>query len=63
MRCAYSYVGARTFTRCPAGIQLVFYLATLLVIGTLMRLVGAPARAPGPNDAPAARQTQLQPGE
>jgi len=31
----------------PAGIQVVFYLTTLLVIGTLMRVVGrAPPRAP-----------------
>ena len=31
----------------PAGIQVVFYLATLLIIGTLMRVVGrAPPRAP-----------------
>jgi high-affinity iron transporter len=31
----------------PAGIQVVFYLATLLVIGVSMRLVGrAPPRAP-----------------
>ena len=50
------------YTAQPAGIQLVFYLATLVVIGGLMRLVGnAPAaqpqrasRAPGPS---------LQPGE
>src|SRR6266851_4157299 len=28
------------YTAQPAGIQLVFYLATLLVIGSLMRLVG-----------------------
>ena len=49
------------YTAQPAGIQLVFYLATLLVIGSLMRLVGgAPAqphratRPPGPT---------LQPGE
>jgi high-affinity iron transporter len=44
------------YTAQPAGIQLVFYLATLLVIGSLMRLVGSasPARAPNP---------QLQPGE
>ena len=33
------------YTAQPAGIQLVFYLATLLVIGGLMRLVGSPARA------------------
>jgi high-affinity iron transporter len=51
------------YTAQPAGIQLVFYLGTLLVIGGLMRLVGTPARAPRPNDAAAARRTQLQPGE
>src|SRR5438874_3086048 len=52
------------YTAQPAGIQLVFYLATLLVIGVLMRLVGRPARAPRPNDAAAAtRRAQLQPGE
>src|SRR5437868_8206078 len=52
------------YTAQPAGIQLVFYLATLLVIGALMRLVGRPARAPRPNDAAAAtRRAQLQPGE
>ncbi len=37
------------YTAQPAGIQLVFYLATLLVIGSLMRLVGA---------APAARSAR-----
>src|SRR5882672_7663233 len=49
------------YTAQPAGIQLVFYLATLLVIGSLMRLVGSasPLRArhsrmPDP---------RLQPGE
>ena len=52
------------YTAQPAGIQLVFYLATLLVIGALMRLVGSPARAARPNDAAAAtRRAQLQPGE
>ncbi|TMK28847.1 MAG: hypothetical protein E6G69_13260 [Alphaproteobacteria bacterium] len=52
------------YTAQPAGIQVVFYLATLLVIGALMRLVGRPARAPRPNDAAAAtRRAQLQPGE
>ena len=54
------------YTAQPAGIQLVFYLATLLIIGTLMRLMGRvvpPARS-------AARRSQLsdphpglQPGE
>jgi len=48
------------YTAQPAGVQLVFYLATLLVIGGLMRLVGdatppaAPhsARPPGDNRLP-----------
>jgi high-affinity iron transporter len=32
----------------PAGIQVVFYLATLLVIGTLMRVLGrGPTSSPG----------------
>jgi high-affinity iron transporter len=50
------------YTAQPAGIQLVFYLTTLLVIGSLMRLVGS--------TPPAARaqirrppDPQLQPGE
>ena len=34
------------YTAQPAGIQLVFYGATLLVIGGLMRLVGATERVP-----------------
>ena len=33
------------YTAQPAGIQLVFYLTTLLVIGSLMRLIGAAAPA------------------
>jgi high-affinity iron transporter len=33
------------YTAQPAGIQLVFYVATLLVIGGLMRLVGAGERS------------------
>ena len=50
------------YTAQPAGIQLVFYLATLLVIGSLMRLVGRPlpttvkARRPAP-------RTQVGPAE
>ncbi len=52
------------YTAQPAGIQLVFYLATLLVIGSLMRLVGvggAPAvRSQG---ATAPHPTALQPGK
>ncbi|HTV45066.1 MAG TPA: FTR1 family protein [Stellaceae bacterium] len=38
----------------PAGIQVVFYLATILVIGTLMRLLGrAPTDKSGRSAAPA----------
>ena len=50
------------YTAQPAGIQLVFYLATLLAIGGLMWLVNrAPAvRADGPA---ASHPTALQPGE
>ncbi len=46
------------YTAQPAGIQLVFYLATLLVIGSLMHLVGnaaAPAARAGRAAQPAAR--------
>ena len=46
------------YTAQPAGIQLVFYLATLLVIGSLMHLVGnaaAPAARAGHAAHPAAR--------
>jgi len=42
------------YTAQPAGIQLVFYLTTLLLIGGLMRLVGSserPARAREPGSA------------
>ena len=44
------------YTAQPAGIQLVFYVATLLVIGGLMRLVGSAeqARAAHPSGRPAA---------
>jgi high-affinity iron transporter len=50
------------YTAQPAGIQLVFYLATLLLIGGLMRIVGGmpPARSRSiarPGDP------RLQPGE
>src|SRR6185437_9620565 len=40
----------------PAGIQVVFYLATLVIIGGLMRLIGSgspPQRARAPSHAPA----------
>jgi high-affinity iron transporter len=50
------------YTAQPAGIQLVFYLATLLVIGSLMRLVSSapPAARARQGHAPDPR---LQPGE
>ena len=49
------------YTAQPAGIQLVFYLATLLVIGSLMRLVGG---TPAAEPQRAGRATpSLQPGE
>jgi high-affinity iron transporter len=50
------------YTAQPAGIQLVFYLATLLVIGGLMRLVGnSPPTTPSRRTAPAG-DTRLQRG-
>ncbi len=36
------------YTAQPAGIQVLFYAATLLVIGGLMRLLGSGAGKPGP---------------
>src|SRR5205814_4648259 len=51
------------YTAQPAGIQLVFYLATLLIIGSLMRLVGGTARAVRPRSTGASHRTGLQPGE
>ena len=51
------------YTAQPAGIQLVFYLATVLVIGSLMRLVGSPPRPARPNSPAAAPGARLQPGE
>ena len=47
------------YTAQPAGIQLVFYAATLLVIGGLMRLVGADERPAAGNPAP--RRGQRRP--
>lgn len=44
----------------PAGIQLVFYVATLLVIGGLMRLVGAGERA---RSASSPRRPAVTPAE
>jgi len=51
------------YTAQPAGIQLVFYLATLLIIGSLMRLVGGTGRAVRPQGGRASHPTRLQPGE
>jgi len=53
------------YTAQPAGIQLVFYVATLLIIGTLMRLVGGtPAARPAEKSRSVpARPAGLQPGE
>ena len=51
------------YTAQPAGIQLVFYLTTLIVIGSLMRLIGSPPAAAPSRGAPRAGGTQLQPGE
>ena len=48
------------YTAQPAGIQLVFYLATLLVIGSLMRLLRAPA-ARARHDR--SHDPRFQPGE
>jgi high-affinity iron transporter len=51
------------YTAQPAGIQLVFYLTTLLVIGSLMRLVGPAAPAVRSRGATAPHPTGLQPGK
>jgi high-affinity iron transporter len=51
------------YTAQPAGIQLVFYLATLLVIGSLMRLVGGNAAPARPRRAARPETPRLQPGE
>jgi high-affinity iron transporter len=51
------------YTAQPAGIQLVFYFATLLVIGSLMRLLNGAAPAVRPEGASASHPTELQPGE
>ncbi len=49
------------YTAQPAGIQLVFYVGTLGIIGGLMRLVGS--AAPGRRAAGASKAVALQPGE
>ncbi|HVB17417.1 MAG TPA: FTR1 family protein [Stellaceae bacterium] len=49
------------YTAQPAGIQLVFYVATLLVIGSLMRLTGSGRTARSPRTP--SPDPRLQPGE
>jgi high-affinity iron transporter len=51
------------YTAQPAGIQLVFYLATLIVIGSLMRIVGGATPAARRKGGTASRLAELQPGE
>jgi high-affinity iron transporter len=51
------------YTAQPAGIQLVFYLATLLVIGSLMRLVGGGSATASSRSAARPSRAELQPGE
>ena len=53
------------YTAQPAGIQLVFYAATLLLIGGLMRLVGAAERnrVPVNPPRPASRGSAASPAE
>src|SRR5712692_488611 len=51
------------YTAQPAGIQLVFYLTTLVVIGSLMRFVGNPAPTVRSGGAAGAGGPRLQPGE
>ena len=49
------------YTAQPAGIQLAFYLATLIVIGSLMWMLGQGQRQPAAHHRPA--DPSLQPGE
>ena len=51
------------YTAQPAGIQLAFYLATLIVIGSLMRIVGGAPPTARQKAGTASRPAQLQPGE
>ena len=51
------------YTAQPAGIQLMFYLATLIVIGSLMRIVGGASPTARQKAGTASRPAQLQPGE
>jgi len=51
------------YTAQPAGIQLVFYLATLVVIGGLMQIVGGAAPKARPKAGTASHPAEWQPGE
>jgi high-affinity iron transporter len=52
------------YTAQPAGIQLIFYFATLIVIASLMRLVGGSAApAVRSHGVTASHPAKLQPGE
>ena len=51
------------YTAQPAGIQMLFYLATLVVIGSLMWLVGGATPAARRKGETASRPAELQPGE
>jgi high-affinity iron transporter len=50
------------YTAQPAGIQLVFYAVTLLVIGSLMRLMGTNSPAPAGQNATRRGDARLQSG-
>src|SRR5229473_3515256 len=51
------------YTAQPAGIQLVFYLTTLVVIGSLMRFLGTQTPTAPSSRAANPGGTRLQPGE
>ncbi|HYU11770.1 MAG TPA: iron permease, partial [Stellaceae bacterium] len=51
------------YTAQPAGIQMLLYLATLIVIGGLMWLVGGAAPAARRKGGTASQPAELQPGE
>jgi high-affinity iron transporter len=51
------------YTAQPAGIQLMFYIATLLAIGSLMWLVNRTPSAAPANRSTSSHPTALQPGE
>jgi len=51
------------YTAQPAGIQLMFYIATLLAIGSMMWLVNRAPSAARPTRSTSSHPTALQPGE